>query len=100
MITEVSYDFHSSITKPEFSEIPVMVRAYAGEPVPLTAVGMVGVGALRVYGSDRQKVIGFPASDVFKRNDDLLARLRNAYEEGHQVAVADLWAQAESLWAS
>lgn len=81
-----------SITNPECSEKKVIVRAYAGEPVPLRAQGRIGK-AIRVIG-DQGRSIGFPAEDVFDYDETLCGRLKAAFEGDDHSALSALWAQA------
>lgn len=81
-----------SITKPEYSGIRVIVRAYAGEPVSLRAQGRIG-GAIRVVG-DQGRSIGFPADDVFDYDETLCGRLKAAFEGDDRSALSALWAEA------
>lgn len=86
------------ITKTESSRDRVMVRAHMGEPVILTAVG-AEAGSIRVFGSDPDKVIGFPAADAFTLDDRLFRQLSDVYTAGDQHALAELWATAEPFEA-
>lgn len=73
-----------------------MVRAYAGEPVRLTAHSVTG-GHVIVAGGDPRKAIGFPASNVFEFEGELFADLAAAYRRADGPTLAALWDRATPL---
>ena len=72
----------------------VMVRAYAGEPVRLRALGRRD-GVVDVVGSDPNAWIGFPASDVFHFDEAVFSQLVKAHGTGDRDQLASLWSTAE-----
>jgi len=74
----------------------VMVRAYANEPVRLSAREIAPTYVL-VAGRDRNKTIGFPRDCVFAFDDGLFEQLSKAYQEGAGETLAALWAQAKPV---
>jgi hypothetical protein len=76
--------------------VTVMVRAYAGEPVRLTAHSVAG-GHVVVAGDDPRKAIGFPVGEVFEFEGKLFADLVAAYERADRIALSALWDRATPL---
>lgn len=82
-----------SITTEELSRSAVMVRAFGGEPVRLTARSHRGQ-YVEVVGADQRMAIGFPARDVFEMDEALFGRLKAAHGDGETDELRRLWSRA------
>lgn len=76
----------------------VIVRAFGGEPVLMLAIG-----------SNRQRIqvakrigparLSLPSRIVYHYDDDLLKKLRSAFEAGDAAKLNLLWGQAQTFGA-
>jgi hypothetical protein len=96
MVTEET-QMSTAIPKMEPFRADVMVRAFAGEPVRLTAVGKVGKTAIEVVGNDEEKSIGFPARDVFRFDQGLFRELLELFQSGRSDALMEVWNRASPI---
>jgi hypothetical protein len=92
----MSIAYSSQITKVELFPADVMVRAFRGQPVRLTATARAG-GVIIVHGIDKAKAIGFPGQDVFRFDPARFSRLCAAYESRETDRLDREWQSAEPL---
>lgn len=76
-------------------EQPIMVRGFKGEPVQVVAVGTRGNRHTEIYRASRHVTIGFPNSDCFELDVELLRQLQSAFAAGNQDELSELWKQAQ-----
>lgn len=89
----------ASIEKnPNFDTTPfhVIVRAFGDEPVRLRAIN-VHKGFVEVAGKDDTKSVGFRRDWVFRFDEGLYGRLREAFDKGDEKSLIRLWQQASPL---
>ncbi len=79
--------------------IDVIVRAFASEPVHLTATRRISADIVEVVGEDGSKSIGFPLDAVFLFDQSLFRKLRAAYDAGQQDNLENAWNEAEPMIA-
>jgi hypothetical protein len=78
---------------------PVLVRAFRGEPVKLTALADLGE-VIEVTGEDETKTIGLPPSAVYRFEEKLFAKLRSAFLADDREELESLWRKARSFRAA
>jgi hypothetical protein len=81
------------ITKKESKTDDVIVRAFGGEPVRLTAVS-ASESAIQVCGEDREKTMGFPVGDVFSYDPAVFRELHKAFLAGNANKLTSTWKRA------
>lgn len=85
----------------------VIARAYGDEPLRRIATGhargltyLVNPEAVENSEVEAMSGVGFPDSAVFVYEDKLFNRLRLAWENQDQAALAELWLEAEAAMAT
>lgn len=76
--------------------VRVITRSFDDKPTATLAVGREGHTVL-VGNRDRTSLLGFPAWDVFRYDDQLFRELDVAFRQGDTLRLKALWEHAEQI---
>lgn len=84
----------NTVSKRNWKNARVLVRAYRGRAVPMLCVG-TAAGRIEVARAGQMESISLPSEDVFEYSSDIEGNVMEAIKSGDEIALRRAWASAQ-----